>query len=89
MRGKSRRLGRGGCQAVVTVDKNIEFQQNLNRLPLTVVVLDAGASDLHTLQPLVPKAVSMLDSSVGKTLIKVRVDRPDETDEDEQTPKTF
>lgn len=76
-----------GFDAVVTVDKNIEFQQNPNTLPITVVVLEAQSSDLHVLQPLILGVVSMLGSGSGKSLIKVRAEMQDQTEEDSQSPK--
>ena len=83
------RAADAGFDAVVTVDRNIEFQQNLDTLPVKVVVLEAGSSDLQVLHPLVPKAVSMLDSDSGETFMKVRMENTDEADEYTQNPKFF
>ena len=83
------RAADAGFDAVVTVDRNIEFQQNLDTLPVKVVVLEAGSSDFEALQPLVPKAVEMLGSDSGETLMKVQMKNTDEADEYTQNPKFF
>ena len=42
-------------QALLTGDRNLEFQQNLATLPMAVVVLVAVNNRLETLQPLIPR----------------------------------
>jgi len=59
-----------GFTAFITIDRNIRSQQNLGRLPIAIVLLEAPL--LEDLQPLVPKVVSALRSNLGKTLVKVR-----------------
>ena len=39
----------------ITVDRNLQYQQNLERLPLTVFVLCALDNRRETLQKLIPK----------------------------------
>jgi len=41
--------------ALITVDKNLEYQQNLSALPLAVVVLDTRSIELSILLQLVPQ----------------------------------
>ena len=48
--------------AMITPDKNIEYQQNPDVLPIPVVVLDAVTTRIQELGPLVPDAVALLDS---------------------------
>ncbi len=50
-------LARAGerFDAMVTVDKNLPYQQNVATLPLAVVVLDAASSELSALLALMPK----------------------------------
>jgi predicted nuclease of predicted toxin-antitoxin system len=38
-----------------TADRNIEFQQNLNALPVAIVVLRARNNRIQALQPLLPE----------------------------------
>ena len=40
--------------ALITVDKNLPYQQNTSRLPLAVIVLDAVSNELSFLLPLMP-----------------------------------
>lgn len=48
--------------ALITVDKNLPYQQNLTQLPIAVVVLDAFSNELRFLVPLVPKLLHALVS---------------------------
>jgi predicted nuclease of predicted toxin-antitoxin system len=57
--------------AFVTVDKNIQYQQNLAKLPLAVVVLDARSNDLPVLLELLPKLEAALLALEPKTLVRV------------------
>jgi predicted nuclease of predicted toxin-antitoxin system len=41
--------------ALITVDKNLPYQQNTVSLPISVFVLDAPSNELPYLLPLVPK----------------------------------
>jgi hypothetical protein len=40
--------------ALLTVDRNLEYQQNLGAVPLAVVVLVAPSNDVEDLRPLMP-----------------------------------
>ena len=44
----------------VTVDQNIQYQQNLSALPIVVVVLVARSNDVNVLRPLMPKVLDLL-----------------------------
>ncbi len=43
-----------GFDALITVDKNLRYQQNEVSLPLPVLVLDARSNELATLEMLLP-----------------------------------
>jgi predicted nuclease of predicted toxin-antitoxin system len=49
-----------GFDALVTVDRNLPYQQNLERLPVSVFVLCAANNRLDTLQGLIPKLLERL-----------------------------
>ena len=49
-----------GFEAFLTVDRNLPYQQNLERLPITVFVLCAVNNQLVTLQALVPKLLARI-----------------------------
>ncbi|MEY4902295.1 MAG: hypothetical protein RLZZ292_110 [Bacteroidota bacterium] len=40
-----------GFEALVTLDKNIPFQQNIEKFPIRYFVLDASENKISTLQP--------------------------------------
>ncbi|MEO6831686.1 MAG: hypothetical protein ABI169_05770 [Chitinophagaceae bacterium] len=44
-----------GFELFVTVDRNLPYQQNIERLPLTIFVLCTANNRLETLVPLIPK----------------------------------
>ena len=48
--------------ALVTVDKNLPYQQNMTSLSVSVFVLDAPSNELTNLLPLVPKLEDALAS---------------------------
>jgi hypothetical protein len=56
---------------VLTADQNIEFQQNLAKLPVAVVVLVANTNRLESLEPLVPKLLHVLAALRPRTLQRV------------------
>lgn len=45
---------------LVTVDANLQYQQNTSRLGLAVLVLRAASNDISDLSPLIPKALDAL-----------------------------
>lgn len=56
---------------VLTVDQNLEFQQNLTTLPIAVIVLVAESNRLESLEPLVPQVLDALTKLRPKTLVRV------------------
>ena len=56
---------------LVTADQNLQFQQNLNALPLAVVVLVARTNKLEALRPLLPELLSRLATLQPKTFVRV------------------
>jgi predicted nuclease of predicted toxin-antitoxin system len=49
-----------GFELFVTVDRNLPYQQNTEKLPLTVVVLCAVNNRFETLRALIPKLLEKL-----------------------------
>lgn len=56
---------------LLTADQNIEFQQNLATLPLSVVVLVAESNRLESFEPLVFDLLDVLATILPKTLVRV------------------
>ena len=61
-----------GFNALITVDKNIEYQQNLDTLPIAIIVLSAPRNTIHYLQPLIPEVVLTLKDDLGRKLKKIQ-----------------
>jgi len=52
-----------GFDALITADKNMEYQQNSESLPIAVIVMAPLFNRLSDLTPLVPKVVSLLEKN--------------------------
>ena len=48
-------------EVLISVDKNIEHQQNKVKLPLAILVLSAKNNRIESLLPLIPKALEILE----------------------------
>jgi predicted nuclease of predicted toxin-antitoxin system len=57
--------------AFITVDKNLPFQQNLQQLPIAVIVLEAHSNELGVLVSFVPNLLQALLSLAPGTLVRV------------------
>lgn len=55
----------------VTADQNLQFQQNLSALPLSVIVLAVQANKLEYLRPLVPALLMQLGKLQTRTLVRI------------------
>ena len=51
----------------ITVDRNLSFQQNLSRLAIAVIVLEAKTNRLADLRPLVPKLLAAIEFAQSGT----------------------
>ena len=61
-------------EAFITVDKNLPFQQNLVKLPIALLVLDAVSNEVGALRPLLPRLQIELLSFQPKTYVLIRAD---------------
>ena len=66
-----RRAADQGFEVFLTADQNLQFQQNLERAQLSVVVLVAPSNRLDDLLPLVPRALEAISRSRSGELIHV------------------
>jgi hypothetical protein len=57
--------------ALISVDKNLQYQQNLDTLPITVIVLNARSNELPYLRPLIPKLEEALASFLPHTFVRI------------------
>jgi len=61
----------GGFNAFVTVDQNLEFQQNIRASGIAVIVIEARSNRLKELRPLAPAVVEALARIKAGELIRV------------------
>jgi predicted nuclease of predicted toxin-antitoxin system len=69
--GKLLALAATKFDAFITADRNLEFQQNLAKLPLAVVVLIARKNRIQDLEPLLPELAALLNDLPVKALRRV------------------
>ena len=72
--GKLLALAATRFDVLITVDKNLPYQQNQNKLPIAVVVLDAYSNELQYLLPMMPALELCLASLVNGSYVLVKTD---------------
>jgi hypothetical protein len=65
------RAAEGKFEVLITVDKNIEYQQNTAALPLAIVILAATSNRLESLLPLIPNALKVLETIKTGDVVRV------------------
>ena len=60
-----------GFNALVTVDRGIEHQQNVSELQIPVIIMRPPRSRLAGLQPLIPGVTTLLSLSVENRIYRV------------------
>jgi predicted nuclease of predicted toxin-antitoxin system len=60
-------------EILITADRNIRYQQNLNKLQVAVVVLVAKSNRIEQLRTLLPELRDVLSSLQPRTLVQVGV----------------
>ena len=71
MNGKLLALAATRFDVFLTMDGNLEFQQNLSTLPVAVLVVEAVSNRMEHLIPLVPNILQALSHLPPKTLRRV------------------
>ena len=56
---------------MITVDRGIEHQQNLDTLPVPIIVLLVARNRLPELQPLVPRVLAVLSEDLQSRIYRV------------------
>jgi predicted nuclease of predicted toxin-antitoxin system len=67
------RLAVGDFDALLTADQNLEHQQNVDALPIAVVVLVAPTNRIEALRPLIPNLLQILQRLAPRRLVHVRL----------------
>ena len=60
-----------GFHLFVTVDRNLQYQQNLEKLPFIITVLCASDNQLITLQKLIPKMLKIISEGNLPNVIEI------------------
>lgn len=60
-----------GFDVLITLDRGLEYEQNLAALPIAVLKLQCKSSKLVDLMPLVPSILIALGTLQPRTLVKV------------------
>lgn len=69
--GKLLGLAASGFDVFLTMDGNLEFQQNLATLPIAVLVIKAASNRMEHLEPLAPVILKELEHIPHRSLRKV------------------
>ncbi len=73
---KNGALLKAACEnfdVLITVDKNIQYQQNLGQLPMAVLVLSAKTNRYQSILPLLPRALLSLENLVRNEITTVEI----------------
>lgn len=65
------RASAGKFEVLITVDKNIEYQQNASTLPVAIVILVAESNRLESLLPLIPNALKALEKIKTGDIVRI------------------
>lgn len=71
--GELLRLAATSFDVLLSADRNLEHQQNLSTLPISVVVLIASTNRLESLAPLVPELLELLKALPPRRLVHIGV----------------
>jgi len=52
-----------GFTVFITFDKNLQYQQNFEKYPITVIVLTANSNQYKHIQPLIPAIHTLLTTA--------------------------
>ena len=69
--GKLLALAASRFDVFVTMDQNLEYQQNLVKLPISLLVVAARSNRIEHLRPLLPEILRELDRIVPKAVPRV------------------
>ncbi len=70
------RLAEASFQVFVTADQNLQYQQNLKSAKLAIVLLVAPSNRLETLRPLMPQALTALESIQAGDVVRIEMRSP-------------
>ena len=60
-----------GFDAFITADRGIEYQHNIDTLPIPVIVMIASRTRVQELQPLIPQVLDIVTGDLEKRVYRV------------------
>jgi predicted nuclease of predicted toxin-antitoxin system len=69
--GKLLALAAAEFDVILTVDKNMKYQQNLKTIPVAIVVLDSVSNELAFLLPFIAKLELVLANLVARSVVVI------------------
>ena len=60
-----------GFSVLLTTDQNLRYQQNLEQVEISIIVMVASSNRLQDLLPLIPNVRNALDRIVGGEIIEI------------------
>jgi len=69
--GELLRLAASKFDLLITVDRNLEYQQNFEGLSLAVIVLHASSNDISVLRPIMPLVLAAIAQTKPRLLTHV------------------
>ncbi|MDX2163581.1 MAG: hypothetical protein SF162_19860 [bacterium] len=72
--GELLRLMTGQFDVFITMDANLQYQQNLRQAEISVIVLSAQNSTLETLKPLMSRVLRALETLEAGQVIQIRLE---------------
>jgi predicted nuclease of predicted toxin-antitoxin system len=64
-------LAEGRFDVLITIDKNMRFQQNLSGRVISLLILRARSNDISDISPLIPDALHVLTSIKAGEVVEV------------------
>jgi hypothetical protein len=60
-----------GFDILITIDDGVAYQQNVQALPIAVLIVSAASNDIDDLRPLVPQMLRQIDRIAPRTVARV------------------
>lgn len=58
---------------LVTIDKNLKYQQNIDKYSVLIIILNAKNNKLETLEPFVQEINKLTSEKVNKNILEVNI----------------
>ena len=70
--GEPLRLAAERFDVLLTVDRNLEYQQYVANAPIAVIVMHAPSTDIAALQPLMPRVLAAIPGARPRNVTNVK-----------------